>query len=260
MGILVVVFGVKGGFSDVGKYAVKHALKHQDEWTVRFVALSSATTEGYKSMATVDPGSNIGPTNEKDQKELKEIINTTAADILKVDVEASTAQQQLERAFEQADTVISAIGNRQPSMARYLDSGVSKIIKAMKVRNVPRLIQLSSMGIGEDFIPFRGVRIFWAFLLRLPFFWAGRSDLIAIEDTVHASDVDFVLVRTVGIAPEKASEGTWQLLKSEADRRPVGFAISKSDVALFMVEEAVHPTLHKTAVTIVPKDKIEESS
>ena len=251
MGILVVVFGVKGGLSDVGKYAVKHALRHNGDWTVRLIALSGGQAEGYETLATVDPGKDTGPAIKRDQRELKDII--TAAEVLKIDIKASTAQQQLEDAFQQADVVVSAIGSRENSLPRYLNLGVSKITQTMKAKNVPRLIQLSSMGIGEDFVPIQVIRVFWAVLLRT-FFRTVHKDLKAMEATVHASDVDFVLVRPAGIPPDSPPKGTWQLLKSKEDRKPVGFVISKSDVALFMIEEAIHPTLHKTAVTIAPKE------
>lgn len=110
-----------------------------------------------------------------------------------------------------------------------------------------RLVLLSSFGIGDDFIPFRGVRVFWAFLLNV--FRSVKKDLTRMEDVVQKSALDYLLVRPVGLTPEEPPRGSWKLLLSKEDGG-LSSDIAKADVASYMLQEAVMPTLSKRAVTI----------
>jgi len=253
---LVVVTGTKGGLSDVGKYAAVHALQEK-ELKVRIIAMSLERIEGKEKVIEVDPGSNKDEVNRKDQIRIKEELELVAKDIIKVDVESNSCQTELETIFEEVDVVISCLGNRQPNMSRWLALGSNKITKAMKAKNVPRIIQLSSMGIGDDFIPLRGIRLFWSCLLRT-FLRSTFNDLRQMEHVIIQSQLDYILVRPVGIPPELAPKGKWRLIQSaqDAKEQSIDFALSKSDVALFMVQEAINPTMHKIAVTIAPKTEI----
>ena len=133
-------------------------------------------------------------------------------------------------------------------MSRWLGLGTHKICAAMKNKHVKRLVILSSMGMGDDFMPFKGIRVLWAAMLRTCLRSAWK-DLQALEQYVEESDLDYVLVRTVGIDPGTKKCGQWKLLHSREDGA-LEIVISKSDVALFMMKEALTPSLHRSAVTI----------
>merc|ERR1712154_6128 len=109
-------------------------------------------------------------------------------------------------------------------MARWLATGTTKIIAAMKTAGVPRIVQLASFGIGDDYIPFRGISILWACLLQT-IIRGALTDLRKMESVVwqSSSEVDFLLVRTVGIAPELPPTGNWRLYTSDEDakRKPM---------------------------------------
>ena len=78
---------------------------------------------------------------------------------------------------------------------------------------------------------------------------SARRDLNAAEDAVRASDLDYLIVRPTGLTPTAQPTGAWKLRSCKADG-PVDIEIPKEDVAQFMLQEALAPTLHRAAVTI----------
>jgi len=63
-----------------------------------------------------------------------------------------------------------------------------------------RLVALSSMGIGDDFLPLSPIKAFWACLLAT-LLRSTRADLSAMEDTITSSGLDFLLVRPTHSLP-----------------------------------------------------------
>ena len=83
-------------------------------------------------------------------------------------------------------------------------------------------------------------------------------DLTKADELFRASkkNVDYLLVRPVGLGEDVEPVGTWKIQK-EKYKDEVGGNMAKLDCARFMVEEALHPTFHRTAVVIGSNDDVD---
>lgn len=235
---VAILFGIKGGLSDVGKFAVEHALKMQGV-TVRPVALSLEAEEGSDYSIEVDIK------DEQLKLQLKETFNGIKYKTL--DIGDPGAQGKLEEVFSGCDAVVSCLGNRQ-NKAIWCNLGAQKVVAAMRSQNVNRLVQLSSMGIGNDYLPMSAIKALWWCMLRTSN-KQSYKDLVAMEATVLSSDVDFVIVRPMGIDPDEKPRGSWKILQRRGEGT-LPITVAKQDVAQFMVTEALKPTLHRQCITI----------
>lgn len=236
---VAVVYGTKGGLGDVGKFVAAQAFKRAGV-QARVIAMSALSTEGDDRGFQADVHDDS--IRQQLQKDLEQIP------IHYIDVESDSAQTELKRLFDGVDAVVSCLGNRQPGMSRWLATGARKVTAAMSASNVSRLVQLSSFGIGDDFMPISPIKVLWASMLRTVLN-SARIDLNELENVVRESKCDYLLVRTVGIDPGCAPKGKWKILTSRNDGKVI-LTIAKADVAMFMLEEALSPKLHNTAVTI----------
>mmetsp|Transcript_7891 Transcript_7891/g.15465 ORF Transcript_7891/g.15465 Transcript_7891/m.15465 type:complete len:438 (-) Transcript_7891:1228-2541(-) len=222
-----------------------------------------------------DKNEDIDIDNEKRPKEDEKkddggLGSGVLARVMKIDVDGP--EGDLVEALRGVDAVVACLGNRQPSMARWCTRGATRVLSAMQANKVPRLVILSSMGIGEDYTPLRyrlsPIRFLWNTLLRT-LYRSARKDLVEMERRVveaassatnaTADDdgyrLDYLIVRPVGLTPEEPPVGRWDLLASPEDGMKgggLGLAVSvaKADVAAFLLSEAVNPTLHNRGVTI----------
>mmetsp|Transcript_29417 Transcript_29417/g.73867 ORF Transcript_29417/g.73867 Transcript_29417/m.73867 type:complete len:253 (-) Transcript_29417:2302-3060(-) len=245
---IALLYGTIGGLGDVGKFAVIHAFTQLEPSDIRVVALSAEATEGSGLGLEIDVKVDAAAEHESFKHAIENL------DVKKVDVESDGAEGEIAAAINGVDAVVACIGNRQPSMARWLAVGARKIVAAMKSKSIERLVILSSMGIGEDFVSrLNPISLLWSGML-----WtvlrSARKDLYDLEASVEGSGLDYLIVRPMGIDPGCAKQGKWKLLQSAEDGK-LEFTISKSDVALFLVEQALEPTLQKTAVTIGSEPK-----
>lgn len=69
------------------------------------------------------------------------------------------------------------------------------------------------------------------------------------EMTGNDSAIDYLLVRPVGLGEDVEPVGDWKL-QAKKHHDVVGGNMAKLDCAKFMVQEALNPTLHRTAVVI----------
>ena len=182
------------------------------------------------------------------------ISQETFTNVLIIHVHSDTAYKQLQENLENVGTILACIGNRQPMMPRYMDIGMEHIIKAMQANGVQRIVVISSMGIGDDYLSLGGMKVFWGAFLRTVIRSAYR-DLQRMEHKLVNSNLDYVIVRPVGIPPEKEETETWVLFRSreEANKENYDVTMAKADVASYMLQEALEPTLHRVAVTIAGK-------
>jgi len=242
---VAVVFGRKGGLSDCGAYAALHAWKRPGV-ELRAVAVRGP---GEKTDANSEVRVDVVDAAEKDRvtQEMK------AMDIVTVEADSPEAQGQFEAAFEGVQAVVSAFGNRQPGMPRFLASTSRKVVQAMKAKGVTRLVQLSSFGIGDRVIPSSMIFKLWSFLL-VTVLRSAKRDLLAMENAISTSGLDYVLVRPVGVDPSRSKIGSW-LAVTDPIKEPVELGIAKSDAGLFLLEEALKPTYHKTALTLCQPGK-----
>ena len=245
---VAVLYATKGGMGDVGKFAMTLArLEASLSCNVRPIALSiEDSSEGTDKGLEVDVEDPTLKTNTEN------LLATMYEDIVKIDVAKDSAEKEIGDALEGVDAVISCLGNRQPSMERWCALGTRKVVSAMKAKNIQRLVSLSSMGIGKDYMNTTFITVLWSVMLKT-IIRSARKDLDALETAVRESGLDFVLVRPVGLTPQQMPQGSCDRLLAKppkGSKTNLRFALAKSDAAAFMLGEALAPTLHSRDVTI----------
>jgi len=243
------LYATSGGMGDVGKFAVALAREQQageaaaSGWQVRAIAMDS------------NDGANngFGTSVDVEDEESKEKVDNwfVPYEMIKIDVASDSSERKIRESLEGVDAVISCLGNRQPKMERWCSVGTKKVINAMKANNIRRLVSLSSMGIGkDDFLKATALTCLWTIMLRT-ILRSVRKDLTSMEEEVLGSDLDYVLVRPVGLTPSEPPRGSCDRLLSRQDHGGrLEFMLAKSDAARFLLQEALTPTLHSREVTI----------
>jgi len=242
---VAILYATKGGMGDVGKFAMTLAGLDESSlsYNIKPVALS---LENFSECT--DKGLKVDVEDLELKKKTEKILKTMEESVVKIDVSRDSAEAEIGDAIEGSDVVISCLGNRQPKMERWCSLGTQKVVGAMKTKKIQRLVSLSSMGIGEDFLKTTPLTILWTVLLRT-LLRSARKDLYGLEQTVSESNLDYVLVRPVGLTPSVPPQGSCDQLLSKGDGA-LQFMLSKSDAAAFMLREALAPTIHGRAVTI----------
>lgn len=235
---LAVIFATKGGMGDVGKFAAAHAFTSAGV-SARVIALAPHAENP-------DLEVDVDVTDEAVRTELKSTFGSITP--VCIDMDAKTAQSQLDTALKDVSGVVACIGSRQPSYSRWCERGAGMVEKAMRKGGVKRLVVLSSFGIGGDFTGLSMIKIGWLLMLRTTY-RSVRKDLMGMEAVAEGSGLDYLIVRTMGLTPSEEPKGAWKLLTGPGQGR-LRLGIAKKDVAAFMVKEIVEPSLHRTAVTI----------
>eukprot|EP00168_Porphyra_purpurea_P009716 TRINITY_DN2386_c1_g1_i1.p4 TRINITY_DN2386_c1_g1~~TRINITY_DN2386_c1_g1_i1.p4 ORF type:complete len:143 (+),score=49.08 TRINITY_DN2386_c1_g1_i1:545-973(+) len=122
---------------------------------------------------------------------------------------------------------------------------------------VGRVVALSSMGIGDDFLPpWSPIKLLWGAMLATVY-RGVRADLTAAEAVWAAADggLDYLLVRPMGLAPEEPPRGGGPSTSSPRGGGGLAMCVAKADVGAAMLAEALEPTLHRTAVTVGYRNK-----
>jgi uncharacterized protein YbjT (DUF2867 family) len=111
----------------------------------------------------------------------------------------------------------------------YFSRGTGNVITAMKGQGVRRLVVLSALGVGESrrLVNFVVDKLVMSWLLKEPFVDHERQ-----EQFVRESGLDWVIAR-----PSRLQDGPARgKYLRKADIEPVPGAISRADVAAFLVE------------------------
>jgi len=245
---VAVLYATKGGMGDVGKFVMTLArLEPSLPCTIRPIALSVEN-----SREGTDKGLHVDVTDPTLKTTTEDVLATMVDSIRKIDVANDSAEKEIGDAIEGADAVISCLGNREPSMERWCAMGTRKVVNAMTTQNIKRLVCLSSMGIGKDFLKPTPLTVLWAVLLKT-FLRSARKDLYGLEQVVRESGLDFVLVRPVGLSPQQPPQGSCDRLVSKPAKGTnsgLQFMLAKSDAAAFLLGEALAPTIRSREVTI----------
>jgi|UPI000581B58F hypothetical protein len=232
---LVVLYG-NGGLSDVGRHAVQAALERDD---VAHVQVLTEHPELLNEPNWACGCSSAHSFSAEDKKRFTVAkVNSWNAD-------------ELSKYFKDATAVVSCLGNRQPFVGHWVAfEGNNAVVHAMKEEKVARAVVLSSVGVEEDWPPleFHFAGKVLAFLF-LTFARSSFRDLTKMEQIYKGSDLDYLFVRPVGIGEEVVPIGSWCVQK-EKYKDSVGLNMAKLDVARFMIEEALHPTRHRTALVV----------
>ncbi len=154
----------------------------------------------------------------------------------------------LAEAFVGADAVLSALGLKlqglapwnKPQDATFLDTSTAAIVSAMKQAGVPRVVAVSSSGIGDSaallpgffkvFIAVSAMRHVWPALNRMEAAYAN-------------SGLQACCVRPTGLTDGAA---TGQIV--EAHKLVGQSQIARADVAAFMLQEVQKETMRRAVV------------
>lgn len=158
---IAIVYAMRGGMGDVGKFAAMHAICDQGI-TPTIIALDSEEADGPEIALHVDVGS------EEQRHQVKKALSEV--DIIRLNVTAPETQAALASAFRGVDAVLACVGHRQPRIAQTLfglegyptawcTQGATVVLRAMGDANVHRLVLLSSFGIGKDSIRCGGMSV-----------------------------------------------------------------------------------------------------
>lgn len=240
---LVILYG-QGGLSDVGRHAVQVALVDKACQVTVLTQHPELLDEPNWNCGCPEPHS----FSDEQKKNLK---------VVHVDKWNENDGDKWSAYFENADAVISCVGNRQPTFMNVTASSWCSheanemVIKGMKKHNIRRAVAMSSMGIEEDWPPME-----WRWegkIMSLIFILCARrafKDLSKMERAYRSSGLDYLLIRPVGIGEDVLPENQWKLQTEkykDADLEP---NMAKLDVARYMVQEALEPTRHEDAVVV----------
>lgn len=172
-------------------------------------------------------------------------------------------KDDLSQHLQDVDAVISCLGNRNPFLSDCIAKrGTQRIIQAMRENRIHRIVMLSSVGISNDWPPMEWSRSgdrMQAFFRTIC--WSQYQDLTGAELAIRLGSLeneklDFLIARSVMLSEKSRPQNSWYIQNEKYQDHPVKY-IAKLDCARFMVEEAVWPTLHKSAVVVggMPKEK-----
>jgi nucleoside-diphosphate-sugar epimerase len=238
MARLVVLYGT-GGLSDVGRHAVQAALERSDVESIKVLTQHPQLMEESNWKCGCEKPHEF---SEQDRQRL-EVIPVK-----------SWKEDNLVSHFTGATAVVSCLGNREPFIGGWVaQEGNRAVIQAMQANKITRAVVLSSSGVEEDWPP---LEFSWAGkILAFIFVTIGRQafqDLTMMERAYRVSDLDYLLVRPVGIGEDVVPVGEWYLQK-EKHKDVLFLNMAKFDLARYMVEEAVNPRKHKEAVVVGAK-------
>ena len=140
--------------------------------------------------------------------------------------------------------VIETIGGTTPWKSTHLESdAIHAIIHAMQEEGARRLISVSMMGIGDS----RAQSPFWYRSLLMPTFLHGSTqDKTNKEAAITAEHVEYVIVRPPILKDTPATNHVHVLSPNAT-----GHAITRADLANFLVDQLTTNTNLNRAVTVV---------
>jgi putative NADH-flavin reductase len=148
-------------------------------------------------------------------------------------------------AMDGADAVITAVGPGTGASTLRQDSTRS-IIQAMQKTGTRRLLMVSGSVVADE-----GESSFMRYLLkplvRRTFLRHVYADMRGAEDEIHDSSLDWTIIRPPALT-SKPARGTY---RTATDRNlPHGFAISRADLAAFMLTVLDDPATVRRHIAI----------
>jgi uncharacterized protein YbjT (DUF2867 family) len=152
------------------------------------------------------------------------------------------------RAVEGADAVISALG---PSLERRVTGtpvtdGTRSIVEAMKVASVRRFVGLATPSIPDPQDRFSLTGVLVPRLARLTLANAYR-ELVGMTEAVTASDLDWTIARII-MPTDQPARNT--VRAGFLGHTRIGWAMSRADIATFLVSQLTDPTWRRALPTI----------
>ena len=232
-----------GGLSDVGRHAIIAALEKP---TINKIVVITEYPEllDLKNWECNCSGGHINPFNNPDSSSRLEMV--------KIDTWKND-QPELAKHFDGAVGVVSCLGHRQPGWKNsdlkkrglVAHAGNKQVIAAMMASKVDRVVVISSIALnGDKSWPHWASKVMGC--LFATFQRSAAKDLIGMEAEYVESSGHYYLQQPGEKKSLDVTSGT--MMDGE-----VGGNMAKIDVARFMVDEVIHPTLHRKSQTVGAK-------
>jgi putative NADH-flavin reductase len=139
--------------------------------------------------------------------------------------------------------VVSAIGSDSRAPTVLYSQGVANILKAMEPAGVRRILCISATGLdpGQWLQHYLAKPILWAVLHEM------YTDLVRMEELVKSSSVDWTIVRPPQLT-DKPRTGQYKVSCNE--HLPAAWAISRADVADYLLGHLTDPSTYKAWVEV----------
>jgi putative NADH-flavin reductase len=160
--------------------------------------------------------------------------------------------ETLREAVRDQDVVMSALGLRMPGIApwhkpevpNFLSLVTPRIVAAMLVEKVKRIIAISAGGVGDSYDRVPGI---FKVFIKTSSLRHAYAELDVMEKTLFDAPLDVCIVRPTGLTDAPAS-GAAKI----ADRLAGQSQIPRADVAAWMLEAIEKPTFeHRTPMITV---------
>lgn len=164
-----------------------------------------------------------------------EHLTVTQGDVLQADM--------LRETIAGKDAIISALGARDRAPTTIYSEGIANIIGAMQASDVRRILCISAGGLDPV--------VTWQRVIAKPILWLVfknmYTDLVRMETTVKASDLDWTIIR-----PPALTNGprTGKYHSITNNHLPHNFAISRADVADYLIGHLTEPSIFATTVAL----------
>jgi len=238
--VLAILYS-KGGLGDVGRHAVLAALERDDVGSIKVFSEHPEKIQNFHPKKNWNCGCPDKHVLTEEQLNRIEIIS----------VSHGWKVKDLSKHFEGVTAVVSCLGNRQCFIGdRVAAVGSRALVKCMKTHDISRVVAITSFGLGDD-----TPGLEWHFggkVMSILFRTASRRegvDLRRAEVEYEDSDLDYLLIRPVGLGEKVVPVNEWFIQKKKF-KDTLGINMAKLDCARYMVEEAINPTRHHTAVVI----------
>jgi len=149
----------------------------------------------------------------------------------------------LRDAISGKDVIISALGARDRAPTTIYSAGIANIIRAMQASDVRRILCISAGGLEPV--------VSWQRVIAKPILWLVfkhmYTDLVRMETTVKASDLDWTIIR-----PPALTNGprTGKYHSIDRNHLPHNFSMSRADVADYIIGHLNDTAIFSTTVAL----------
>ena len=142
------------------------------------------------------------------------------------------------------DAVVSTIGAKPAGEVHTYSDGTANIIRAMTIHGVPRLVVVSSAGVGGEG---EKLPVKYRLLIATPGMRGVYEDMGRMEWDVMLSDLDWTIVRPHRLI-DGAQRGDYRV--AEASVVPKGAEVSRADLAGLLLKCAETNHYSRKAVAV----------
>lgn len=156
----------------------------------------------------------------------------------------ATDRTDIDAAVLGQDAVLDTVGGKTPYKATTLETSIANaVVSSMRHHGVRRLVVTSMLGEGDS----EANTPIYARLLLATFLHGANKDKAAMEASVQASGLDWVILRPAILSDDPA-KGNVRVFDAATGEK--AYKITRSDLASFMVTQLSSDEHLRQAITI----------